>query len=184
MKKIIAFTLFLSCIFSAFSQVSVFTKFSETGKVTPCVTIFGTKPIVDKVNLTYFSLVQEGWAEAQLGLAYSPTTWSNVGLSCGFEQLNGISFRTGCSLWIGKDKTSFLFLGEKGQGADNYWYKTSLMQNLSKNFNLGVRAWRFTGIGPLVEYKTGKLISKIWAMPAYNFEASAANLVIGFDIKM
>lgn len=183
MKKLVVFCLFLSFIFSISAQVSSFVKISETGKITPCMTIFGSKPIVDKLGMTYFALVQSSWSEAQLGLSYKPVSWSSFGLSFGMEQLNGgISPRTGCSLWLGKNKTSFVFLGEKGVGSTNYWYKSTLSYSLSKNFNLGVRGWRFTGFGPIVEYKVGDI--KFWGVEAYDIEEKMMKSVIGFDVRI
>ncbi|MBN2854585.1 hypothetical protein JXK06_03600 [Patescibacteria group bacterium] len=180
MKKLIVFIfLFIISIYS-FAQVSVFTKYSE-GKLSPCATIFGTKPISEKVNFTYFALVSEGWAETQLGFNYAPLNWISVGLSCGFEQ-NPALFRVGGSIWFGKGKTSFLTLLEKGSGPNNYWYKSTVAYKCSDALSLGVRAWRFNGLGPLVEYKVKDL--KFWIMPAYEFEKNNSNLLVGVDIKI
>lgn len=179
MKKSIIFILLLVSSVS-FAQVSVFTKYSD-GKIIPCATIFGTKPINDKVSFTYFALVQEKWAETMLGVAYSPVNWAQIGLNCGFEQ-NPALFRVGGSIWLGKDKISFLTLLEKGDGHDNYWYKSTLAYKATDNLSLGARAWRFNGIGPLVEYKVKDF--KFWIMPAYEFEKNNSNLIVGVDIKI
>ncbi|NCN99611.1 hypothetical protein GW920_00565 [Candidatus Falkowbacteria bacterium] len=179
MKKSIIFILLLVSSVS-FAQVSVFTKYSD-GKLAPCATIFGTKPINDKVSFTYFALVSEKWAETMLGVAYSPISWAQIGLNCGFEQ-NPALFRVGGSIWLGKGKTSFLTLLEKGDGQDNYWYKSTLAYKATSSLSLGVRAWRFNGVGPLVEYKVKDF--KFWIMPAYEFEKNNSNLIVGIDIKI
>jgi len=184
MKKLMILVVLIFSVVSTFSQVSVFTKFSDNGTISPCATIFGTKEIATKIDFTYFSLVQKGWAEVMLGASYAPASWVSIGLNCGLEQLGELSFRTGGSLWLGKDKTSFLALVEKGNGNDNYWYRITGSYNLSKSFNIGARAWRFTGIGPLFEYKTGGMVSKIWAMPAYNTKTNGKNLIVGVDFAI
>lgn len=165
------------------AQVSVFSKLSlESGKVTPTMTIFGSKPISEKVGFTYFALVNQGWAEAQLGLSYSPVSFVQFGLSCGLEQ-NPSLFRTGGSVWLGKGKTYFLTLLEKGKGAENYWYKITLNQKISEKFSLGLRAWRYNGIGPVVEYKTKAL--KLWVMPTTKFCGDGGrNIMFGVDVKI
>ena len=186
MKKLIIIA--LVALFSAISvssQVSVFTKFSDNGTTTPCATIFGTKKLADKTSFTYFALVTDGWAEAMLGASYAPEAWVSLGLNCGLEQQpEHMSFRAGGSLWLGKGSMSLVALVEKGEGSENYWYKTTAAYSLSKSISIGARAWRFTGFGPLFEYKTGKMISKIWVMPAHNFENNMNNLVVGIDIKI
>lgn len=180
MKKVIFFivTLFISVIM--FSQVSVFTNYSE-GKFNPCVTISGTKMISEKIGITYFSLVQEKWAEAQIGLSYSPAEWITFGLSGGLEQ-NEALYRTGAFLWLGKGKTSFIALLEKGNGVDNYWYKSTFSYNVSPNLNLGLMAWRFIGVGPIAKYKIKDF--SLWLLPTYEFENENFNLVFGVDIKI
>jgi len=180
MKKSIIFILLLVASVSSFAQVSVFTKYSE-GKLAPCATIFGIKPINEKISFTYFALVSEKWAETMLGVAYSPTNWAQIGLNCGFEQ-NPALFRVGGSIWLGKGKTSFLTLLEKGDRSDNYWYKSTLAYKCTNSLSLGVRAWRFNGVGPVVEYKVKDF--KFWIMPAYEFEKNNSNLVVGIDIKI
>lgn len=183
MKKLVFF--FLAVVMAAplFSQVSLYGKLTAEG-ITPGATFFISKKVTSDLNLTAFSLITKGWGEAMFGAAYSFSPNLQAGLNCGFEQLNGeVSFRTGASFWTGKGKTAFVFLGEKGDGDNNYWYKTTLSQKLSDQLGLGVRAWRFNGIGPLVEYQF-KNAPKMWAFPAYNLENKKVCLIIGIDIKI
>ncbi len=185
MKKSVIFGLLLvlalSLVSSAsFAQVTVYAKYSN-GKVIPCVTVFGTKKINDKISFTYFALIQKKWAEAYWGVAYSPVKWVSIGLSAGIEQ-NPALYRLAASLWLGKGNTSFLLLIEKGDGLDNYWYKATLTYQVTNNFFIGARAWRFNGVGPSVEYKFKDL--KVWLMPAYDFENKNSNLIVGVDIKI
>ena len=180
MKKSIIAILFVVVSISSFAQVSVSTKYSE-GTLSTCATIFGTKSISEKLSFTYFALVSEKWAETMLGVAYSPADWAQIGLNCGFEQ-NPALFRVGGSIWLGKEKTSFLTLLEKGDGPDNYWYKSTIAYKCTNSLSLGVRVWRFNGVGPVVEYKLKDL--KFWVMPAYEFEKNNSNLIVGLDIKI
>lgn len=140
-----------------------------------------TKPIVDKVSFTYFALVQEKWAETMIGAAYAPVGWLEIGINAGFEQ-NPSLFRTGASIWLGNGQVSFLTLLEKGAGQDNYWYKSTLSWKALPELSLGVRAWRFNGIGPLIEYKFNEL--KFWLFPAHDFEKNTSNIIAGIDIKL
>ena len=179
--SLVLVTLFISVSLNA--QISFFTKISG-GKVTPCATIYGTKAFTENENfgLTYFGLVQESWAEIQFGLFYSPTDWSQVGLSCGIEQ--GVKlFRMGSFAWLGYRNTSFVVLAEKGAGKDNYWYKVTLSEKVG-NFDLGLRGWRYTGFGPIIQYKIGKTGLKAWTMPTFGwFESSQNSILLGLDFK-
>lgn len=181
-KLIVSLIIALFSFSSLFAQVSLFTKFSN-GKVIPCATIFGTKMINEKIGFTYFALVNQKWAETYVGLSYSPEKWINIGLSAGIEQSPAL-YRLASSLWLGSGKTSFLLLTEKGDGQNNYWYKATLAYKVSEKLDLGLRAWRYNGIGPVVGYKIKELNSKIWAMPAYNLEDGNKNLIVGVDITI
>ncbi len=183
MKKVIAVVLMVVLCSAVSAQVSIFSKVSlETGKIVPTATFFGSKPILNQVSFTYFALVNQGWAEAQLGLSYSPASFVQFGLSCGIEQ-NPSLFRTGGSIWLGTGKTSFLTLLEKGEGSENYWYKITLSQKISEKCSLGLRAWRFNGIGPVLEFKHKSL--KFWAMPTTSFmKDGGKNIIFGVDVKI
>jgi len=186
MKKILVLTaiFFVIATETVYSQASIFGKISD-GKVTPCATIFGKKAFNESGNigLTYFGLVQENWGEIQFGLYYNPTSWSQVGLSAGIEQ-NSKLLRTGGFIWLGKNNTSFVALFEKGAGKENYWYKVTINQKVD-NFDLGLRGWRYTGFGPVVQYTIGKTGLKVWTMAAFGlFESTKNSLVFGLDFKI
>lgn len=164
------------------AQLSIFTSYnSKSNTVSPCATIFGTKPISEKISFTYFALVNQNWAETYIGLNYHPVKWMSLGLSAGIEQ-NPALYRTGASLWLGHGKMSFLTLLEKGDGPNNYWYKSTLAYKASDKLSLGLRAWRYTGLGPVAEYSVKDL--KFWVMPAYDLEVETSKLVVGIDIKI
>ncbi|HVY36243.1 MAG TPA: hypothetical protein VG982_03160 [Candidatus Paceibacterota bacterium] len=183
MKKFFLFVIVNIFIFRATSQVEVYGRYTEGGKVAPDINVYGEKKISKKISLTYFTLVEEKWAEALIGTSYSPTDWFSAGISAGIEQ-NPALFRMAGSLWFGKGKTSLLLLGEKGSGPDNYWYKTTLSYKFSDKFSFAARAWRYHGVGPVATFFIKKLASSIWIMPAYDFEVDKKKLVFGFDIKI
>ncbi len=180
--KVILISFILSLAWTSSAQVSVFTRYNGD-KLTPCATIFGNKKVSDQVSLTYFGLVNQNWAEVQIGFSYAPAKWISLGLSAGLEQTQEL-YRCGSSLWIGKGKTSFLMLLEQGAGKENYWYKTTLAFQPTDNLSYGIRAWRFNGIGPVASLGIKKIDSKFWVMPAYDFEAESYNLLLGIDIKI
>ncbi len=164
----------------SFAQLNVYADYSG-GKLTPTTTFFGVKKMSEKISLSYFSLVKEKWAEAQLGIIYQPAEWVQLGLSCGIEQKSSL-FRTGSMLWFGSGDFSFLALVEEGIGADNYWYQITGEEKINSNISLGLRAWRYEGIGPLFEYKLKEV--KLWLMPSYDFEFEKTSLIAGIKITM
>lgn len=183
MKKVIVLVVALCSVIVVYSQVSVFSKLSlESGKMVPTVTICGSRPISSKVGFTYLALVNQSWAEAQLGMSYSPTKSVKIGFSWGIEQKPSL-IRTGSSLFLVKGKISFLALVEKGEGKENFWYKITLAQAISEKTTLGLRAWRYVGIGPVFEYKFKSL--KLWVMPTTSFlKDGGRNVVFGVDVKI
>ncbi len=183
MKKL--FVLIILSIFghSAFSQIEIYGRYTAGGKVEPDINLYGERKLSKKVNLTYFALVESKWSEALVGFSYAPKDWFSVGLSAGVEH-NPAVYRTAGSIWMGKKKTSLLVLWEKGDGRDNYWYKTTLSQKLSDEVSLGARAWRYHGVGPVFSYAIKKVGVTPWIMPAYDFEYDQKRLIFGVDIKM
>ncbi len=60
----ILFLLMIVFVSSANAQLEVYGRYTKNGKVEPDVNIFGVKKISEKINLTYFALVEEKWSEA------------------------------------------------------------------------------------------------------------------------
>lgn len=104
-------------------------------------------------------------------------------MGAGIEQ-NDALYRLAGNVWIGKGKTSLLILTEKGDGKDNYWYKTVLSYKASEQFTVGALAWRFHGVGPTVRYTPKKSYLTIWCMPAYDFEVNLKRIMLGLSIKI
>lgn len=182
MKNVLIGFVFFVLATNLVAQVSIFTKINNN-EASPTVTIFGQKPINDNFSLVYFGLIGEYWAEAQMGLAWSPNTWSQYGLMAGIAQEDKL-FRAGGFVWLGKDKLSSLILLEKGFGSDNYWYRVKALYQFDEDLFVGAQAWRFNGLGPLVEYRLKKINSTFWLFPAYDLEFGGKAITIGIDISI
>lgn len=182
MKKIF-FLLLIPLPFRAQAQLEAYGRYTAGGSVEPNINFFGSKKITEKISITFFGLVEQKWSEALIGVTYSPSSSFIIGASTGIEHGTN-SPRFGASLWTGKGKTSLSVLGELGSGKANYLYKVNLFHKYSKQFTLGVTAWRFHGAGPNLRFNIPKLTSTIWAMPAYDFEANKSKLMIGISISM
>lgn len=182
MKKIIALLL-ISLPLLATAQLEVYGRYTVGESIAPDINFFGTKKISDKVNLTAFFLVEEKFSEALIGVSYSPSKYFSIGVSSGIENSPKL-LRFGSNVWVGKNNTSLLILGEKGNGKDNYWYKANLFQKLSDKFTIGATAWRFHGVGPNARFTIKKLASTLWVMPAYDFEVDKTKVMLGLSIKM
>ncbi|QQR50266.1 hypothetical protein IPF86_04305 [Candidatus Nomurabacteria bacterium] len=186
MKKLFIFLAIVKYLFLPLfvsGQVQVYGRYTLDGTIEPDVNVFISKPFSDssKFSFTSFTLVEQNWAEALVGLSYSPKSWLNIGLSAGIEH-NPALYRFAGSVWLGKDRSSLLFLWEKGDGNDNYWYKTTALYDISTKVSLGAIAWRFHGIGPVAIYNVRKLDSKFWVMPAHDFEFNENRVMFGVDI--
>jgi hypothetical protein len=145
--------------------------------------IFGS----EKFSFTGFFLAEKPWFEQLLGVTYSPNSWLSVGVSGGGEN-NPALYRLGASLWMGKGKTSWLTLFEKGDGRKNYWYKSALTFETAKHFTVGGLVQRFVGLGPYFEYHiSGKASTNLrlapWIAPVYDLESGDGRIMAGFDFK-
>lgn len=182
-SKIVSFVvLFFVCV-SIQAQVEVYGRYTSGGKVEPDINIFGTKEINNKINFTYFALLEKKWGESYIGISYSPKSWMSVGVGAGIEQ-NSALYRFGGSFWFGHERNSLLILWEKGDGTDNYWYKTVLSHRASDKLTFGAVAWRFHGVGPIVKYTPNKSNLTFWVLPVYDFEFKAKRLVLGVSRKI
>ncbi len=182
MKKIFAL-LFIAVPFLAQAQLEVYGRYTAGGSIEPNINYFASKKVTEKISLTFFGLVEQKWSEALIGATFAPSSSFSIGASTGIEHGTN-SRRFGLSVWTGKGKTSFSILGELGSGKSNYMYKANLLYKCTDSFTLGVTAWRFHGAGPNFRFTIPKLSSTIWAMPAYDFEASKWRLMIGVSANM
>ncbi len=152
-------------------------------KVEPDVNIYGQKFLTknEKVGIWGFALVEKGWAEAYGGLLYSPAKWVEITVGAGIEQCPAL-YRLSANVWMGGKGFSFFLATEKGDGPDNWWYKSFLKYRVKK-WNVGIMSWRFHGTGPLVEYAPAKRVN-IWVNPVHDFEFNKNRVVVGVDIKI
>lgn len=183
MKKLLALSIFTIFVSTSYAQVQIYGRYTTGGKVVPDFNYYGEKKLSKKVNLTFFALIEQKYAEAYIGFSYAPKDWMSFGFSAGIESNPGL-YRTAASLWFGKKKNSLLILLEKGDGTDNYWYKTTLQHKFSDKFSLAARAWRYHGEGVVAIYNIKKLDTKVWAMPCYDLEYQQKRLIFGVDIKL
>lgn len=183
MKKIAIIIIVSLYALTSYAQLEMYARYTLKGKVEPSFNLYGEKKMSEKVNLTYFALVEEKWSEALIGFSYSPKDWVSFGLSAGIEH-NPAIYRLAGSVWFGKGKNSLLLLVEKGDGTDNYWYKFTASHQFSENFSLGARAWRFHGIGSLVNYTPKNSSLTLWLFPAYDPEFKAKRIMLGLSVKI
>jgi len=185
MKKVLIIFLFIFCSAQLYSQIQIYGRKTCEANTTiePDINIFGSKKITENFSLTYFALVEEKWSECLIGFSHSPADFICLNIGAGIEH-NPAIYRLTASLWLGKGKTSFLVIGEKGDGQDNYWYKSILKYEIDKKYSVGIMSWRYHGVGPFVELETDILDSKLWINPVYDFEFKQTRLVVGVDIKI
>ena len=189
MKRVVLFMIvvIMAASSTGFAQMTfqVYTRITAQpeGKylVEPDINIYGQKLLTKKFGVWGFALVEKNWAEAYGGVLYSPAEWVEITLGAGIEQCSSL-YRLSANVWMGGQGFSFSLLTEKGDGPDNWWYKSVLKYKVG-NFNLGIMAWRFHGIGPLVEYTPLKRAT-IWLNPVYDPEFKEQRVVIGVDIKI
>lgn len=188
MKKLIVLLsiIFISTVLSAqFSTLEIYSRNTINGNSVPDANLFGELASKSKFALTYFLLAEPEFAEGLFGLNYYLTDHVSVGISTGFETSSTV-YRFGASFWAETGAGTFLALVEKGDGKDNYWYKADILQEMSERITFGFVAWRYHGIGPILKYhfKAGEYDSKIWIMPARDFEFEEYRIMLGIDIDL
>ncbi|MBT2619406.1 hypothetical protein [Chryseobacterium sp. ISL-6] len=165
------------------AQLELYAKFNQDGTVNPVINYNGSKRISDKVDLIFFGLIREQWSQALVGLSYSPTSSVRFSATAGIEHGQS-SPRYSASVWLKKNKTTFLILGELGNGHENYLYKINIFHEFSEKFSLGIMDWRYHGLGPNLRYTIPKLQSTIWIMPAYDHEQKVFRSIMGISVQM
>lgn len=185
MKKLSVIVLVVFLALSSFAQIQIFGKHTSKETIKLDINVFGYARKLDSsgiFKLTYFTLAEESWAEGLIGVSYSPKKWCEIGLMLGMET-NPAIYRLSSSIWLGGNKTSFYACLEKGDGFDNWWYKSVLKRNFGKRFALGLISWRYNGTGILLEYKT-KSDLIFWLNPAYDTEFKVNRFTVGIDMKI
>lgn len=191
MKKVFLFFLLLSGLLPIFAtaQIQIFGKYTPgPGEgIEPDINIFGYAGSINKsesLKLTYFALVEKSWAEGLVGISYTPIEWCELGFQFGLETTPSIYRLCGSVFLALNSKTTFFLCAEKGDGRDNWWYKTILSHCPKSRFSFGIMSWRYNGTGVFVKYTFLKDKIGLWVNPAYDFEFKTKRMTIGLDIKI
>ncbi len=182
---IIVSVLMLSLSGYSQNQLQAFGKYTEGGEVTPDINFFGYATKLDsagKFQVTYFALVEPGWAEGMIGLSAKTADWLELGVMFGIETVPSI-WRGAASVWMGKGKYSFYTCVEKGKGADNWWYKSVATYTANPNISFGAMSWRYSGTGPYFKYTHTKSGLGLWVNPVRDFEFQKYRVLIGVDLN-
>lgn len=182
MKKLFVFFIPLLFAFNASAQLESYLRITKDA-IEPDVNIFVTKAINSEWSLTGFALMEKGFGEGLIGLAYAPAEWIEVGLSGGIEIIQ-TKIRLGTSLILKSGDIKLVALYENGPGKDNYWYNVTLWQKVSDKFSFGARAWRFHGIGAIAKLNLAKLDTDFWFMPAYDYEFMQPKFILGASVNL
>lgn len=188
MKKIVALLVaLLGFATISFSQVQIFGKYTPGGSVEPDINIFGYAGKINEsgtLKLTYFALVEKAWAEALVGISYSPTKWCELGLQAGIESAPSIYRFCGSVFLALSSKTTFFTCVEKGDGRNNWWYKSTLSYCPKEKFSFGLMSWRYNGTGIFLKHTFMKDKFGLWVNPAYDLEFKTERFTVGLDIKI
>ena len=148
--------------------------FVKDGQVTTRIDGLITKSFNQKFGgFTWFQ-VQKGYSEAYGGITYSPKPWLQLAVGPGIEEAESPA-RVGGFVWLGKGKSSVLFVPE--YGGSGFWWKLEANHEIGKVFGVGFLTERFKGSGPRFEVNVPRTPLKLWAAPL--FEKTRANLLVG-----
>lgn len=182
-KKWFAFLFLIAFPTLAQAQLELYSKINSDGSIEPIIDYFGSKKINDQFAFTFFGLTREKWGQALIGLSYLPIERVVISASAGIEQGHH-SPRYSSSIWLKNGSVTFLALGEKGGGADNYLYKINMFYKFSEKISLGIMDWRYHGLGPNFRYTITELKVTLWIMPAYDHEEKTSRCMLGINVPM
>ena len=168
------------------AQIQIFGKYTQNAQVAPDINVFGYGQKIDsagKLKIAYFALVEKSWAEGLAGVIYSPLKCLELGVYSGIET-NPALWRLASSIWLGTGKFSFFAWGEKGSGADNWWYKGVISYTVSKNFSAGLMSWRYNSTGIFLKFNDQKHKIKPWINLGRDLEFKVNRLTLGLDLKI
>lgn len=160
--------------------VESFNKVVE-GEVIPVLIFCPTHDLNKRFQLEGFSMTGENYAEAYVGLGYSPKPWLQVGASIGLETADS-PWRVAASLWAGKGPLSFLSIYENG--GSGYWYNIKATLQVRNWLTIGGMAKRFSGVGPFIQASIPSTPLKVYLVPAYDFEDDKQKTSIGICLSL
>lgn len=193
MRKIV-FIFSMSVLLSAqllaqsdFSRFDAYCNYSA-GVANPSAEISVNSRLSNHLKLTYsagyFQDFKNVVYQASAGLAYSPKNWVTVGLRGGAKKGLNWPFISS-QLWLGNNKTSMFVSLESAIKIDKYYmYKLSLSHNFSKDLNLGITAWRFRGVGPMIRYGFDNFNYSIFLFPAYDLDDRMVKVSLGLSVDI
>ncbi|MCX6795600.1 MAG: hypothetical protein NT165_02670 [Candidatus Falkowbacteria bacterium] len=187
MRKLVMLVSLFIVSLNSFAQIQVFEKIAKGAKPAIDINFFGYGKIDTSANakfkMTYFALVEEKWAEGLVGVSYTPVKWCEIGLSAGIESVSSL-YRVSASIWLGNDKFSFFSCVEKGEGRDNWWYKSVANYNVNKNISLGLMSWRYNNTGLFLKYNNVRFGVSPWVNVGRDLEFGINRISYGLDIKL
>ena len=134
---------------------------TSKGEIDPSMWTTMSKKYDGNIGFYAWFLAGKSWGEALVGPAFFPAKWAEIDLAVGLETDKNPQRFQG-QLWMGNDNSSFLTALE--YGGSGFWFVAEGNRKVgSSGVGLGFRAQRFIGVGPRVEYVSGK--SKFWVSP-------------------
>jgi hypothetical protein len=123
-----------------------------------------TTSLTEEWGLGVFFLVTRAWAEAYVGPSFSPTTWIQLCLQAGIQQAgDGVEPRFALSAWVGGGAFSMFSIVEFDlNGSDGLWYDMTPRWNATDWLDIGIKARRFVGIGPMVDVAIPTTPARVW----------------------
>lgn len=157
--------IFSVAVYGQGNKISGFVEFqtnTNASGTTPQINLSVERPVTKKVKLWGYAtstVASKGrYSEAYGGLAYSPKPWIELAAGVGAE--NPRNLRLGGYVWTGKGRVSNLLILEgKGSG---FWYKDIANYSVGKGVKVGIKAQRFKGAGPDVEYEIPHTPLRAW----------------------
>ena len=144
------------------------------GSVTPQLNISISGPLKGDFGWMVWTLNSEAWSEGYAGLTYAPAEWIEVSSGIGLETDDN-PFRMGHSVFLEKDRWSFLSIFE--HGGSGYWYRNVAKFQVTERFAVGVEKRRFFGTGFHADLSVGRI--SLWGTQAF----TANERVIGVRFK-
>lgn len=164
-KVTLAFSLMFVVVLPANAadvSMKTFTTISKKGDMNLNEAFFVTAPVNGSLGFFAWGIGNHSWAETELGITYSPTTWSQFLLGAGVEQ-NTHPLRGYAGLWLGNKDVSLLT--EVELGGSGWWYDSIGTAKINECLSVGFTARRFEGIGPRIEVSIPKMPFTLWGTP-------------------
>lgn len=165
--------------------VESFNKVTREGKYTPQVDGQAVSMFTPKVGVFSWALVNNGWAEAIVGVHYVPTKHLELDLGTGVEtDKNPSRLQAGAFLSISR---ATLYTAYE-IGGSGYWYlaqgNVTVVKKDNASLGVGFRFQRFAGIGPRVQVEMPKAHLTVWASgPMFDPEDhKARNVIVGLKL--